>query len=206
MTDPTVIFGHPPQQFWAQNAGKPWSRWFPPVARFEVRQGDVWANDPSTKNRSEFCDQALIQVGKAVKVTYMMLIESGAPTDVDWTVLGQFHHDLPDGASPPFGIYLDVNDVMYVQMGHSDANGLPAYMQPYRDTGPIARGRWYIMEIDATFGPAGSLIVKRDGHALVNYTGQLGFNEMTSAYWKMGIYRAASAVTMAVNYAWLEIS
>src|SRR5579863_9282960 len=80
-------------EFMVQDSGSSWSLEMPSAStlRFEVRQGDHFAPDPATKNRSEIAMQGVIKDGTPISVSYGLNIEPGAANTAAFCLLGQFH-------------------------------------------------------------------------------------------------------------------
>src|SRR5579871_5082120 len=99
------------EQYMIQDAGSPWSIEMPDAStlRFEVQPGDVWYDDPSSKNRSEVAMQDTISDGTQINLSYGMDIEPGAANTAAFCILGQFHQAQGTAVSdlgPPFSIQL----------------------------------------------------------------------------------------------------
>ena len=203
--------GDKSNSFLEQTAGTPWSiERSGDRVRFEVRGGDRWVNDPSSKNRSEIIENARHANGSTVNVDYNFAVEPGQRNTAGWLVLGQLHQNDYPGApalSPPFQVQLS-GERMVVYVGYLGANGSPVYKPVFTDTADIVRGHDYSMNVTARFdaGGNGYLSVSRDGQEIVNYHGPMGYPTQSSVYWKEGIYRAASPETMAVSYTLPTIS
>nr|WP_170249393.1 heparin lyase I family protein [Methylobacterium haplocladii] len=171
---------------------------------FEVRGGDRWVNDPTSKNRSEILESSTHQNGSTINVNYKFQVMPGQLNTAGWLVIGQFHQNDYPGApanSPPFEIDL-TGERMLITVGYTGSNGSPVYKNIYLDTADIVRGHDYSMNVTAKFDPAGNgyLSVTRDGQEIASYRGPLGYSTQSSVYWKQGIYRAAAPETMAVSY------
>jgi hypothetical protein len=72
----------------------------------------------------------------------------------------------------------------------------------------IARDRWYRFVGRIVFGwnNNGACEVWMDGVKVVNLpTTNIGYNDLIGPYWKFGVYRAAVADTLVVEYANMEI-
>jgi hypothetical protein len=197
------------QNYDSQNAGQPWSyaETAPGVYRFEVRSGDVWQYDPSSKNRSELHGQTQYPAGTQIDMSYDLTIAPGPANTAGWLVINQFH-DSNDSAgySPPFEIAMDGGENMGVNVNYL-VNGQQAYKNVYRDASPIVRNHTYHFDIQATFDlgtGSAKLLIKRDGATIVDYRGPMGFPS-GKVYNKFGIYRAASAETMIATYSGMSI-
>ncbi len=186
--------------YWVQNGNHDWSLTNPDsqTLRFEVRSGDQWQYDPDWKERSEIASDAVYAPGQAVSVSYSVMIEPGHANTADWLVLGQFHAD--DGVtSPPMAMEL-VGDKMAIVLRYQLPGGAYQTQYVFQDTNDIVRGHYYDMKISANFenDNNGFLDVWRDGTQIVDYNGPIGYGY--DVYWKMGVYRAESKETIAVNY------
>jgi Ca2+-binding RTX toxin-like protein len=199
--------------YWVQNAQKSWSITNPTgdssSLRFEVRQGDVWAQGDGTisplKNRSEIAGTTQYSVGTDIHVKYGFTVEPGAANTASWMTTGQFRQAANDPVSAPFGIMFTGEHMrIYAAEGGSSGQN---FVTLYQDPNNIVRGHEYQMQIDARFDPAhGHLDVIRDGVTLVNYDGPLGWDNMGSVYWKEGVYRADTSESIAMDYNHLSIT
>ncbi len=205
-------FNYQQNSYWVQDADRDYSISMPSADafRFEVRAGDVWsAVDQNTINRSEISSVRLIENGTPIHVAYKMNIEQGSLNTANWAVLGQFHQNdvlnAPAG-SPPFSINLN-GEKMAINVAYTSASGAQTSLTVFSDTADIMRAHDYTMDINIVFDPNGNghLSVVRDGIKIVDYNGPLGYSTQQSVYWKEGIYRAASAETLAVTYSGLTL-
>ncbi len=191
--------------YYVENAGDSWSLTSPSsgVLQFEVKGGDRWTSDPTSKNRSEISGLTQYAPGTQINVSYGMEILPGAVNTASWLVAGQFHQVEDNGYSPPFEINFNEGDRMGIAINYLTSSGAQAYRQLWTDSQNIVRGETYKMSIQATFdrgGGTGHLIVIRNGVTLVNYTGPMGFPGMSAVYWKEGVYRSADSQTLAIDY------
>jgi Ca2+-binding RTX toxin-like protein len=197
--------------YWVQNAAQPWSVTAPTsdTLRFEVRQGDVWAQGDGTisplKNRSEIGGTTQYSVGTDIHIKYGFTVEPGAANTASWLTAGQIRETANDPVSAPFGIMFSGEHMrIYAAEGGSTGSN---YATLYTDPNNIVRGHEYQMQIDARFDPVnGHLDVIRDGVTLVNYDGPLGWNNMGSVYWKEGVYRADAGESIAMDYSHLSVT
>jgi Ca2+-binding RTX toxin-like protein len=192
--------------FMVQNAYRPWSitEVDADTIRFEVRDGDQWQYDPTTKQRSEIADQHLIANGTPIHLTYQFMVENGQENTASWLAIGQFHQQDYLGApalSPPLAIGLN-GEHMYVCIEYSDASGQPVFKYLYMDQANIQRGHFYSMDINVVFDPGGHghLSVVRDGVSIASYDGPIGYITQSGVYWKEGIYRSSTIETMAAQF------
>jgi hypothetical protein len=199
--------------YWVQNAQKSWSITNPTgdssSLRFEVRQGDVWAQGDGTisplKNRSEIAGTTQYSVGTDIHIKYGFTVEPGATNTASWLTAGQLRQTANDPVSAPFGIMFTGEHMrIYAAEGGSSGQN---YVTLYQDPNNIVRGHEYQMQIDARFDPVnGHLDVVRDGVTIVNYNGPLGWNNMGGVYWKEGVYRADAPESIAMDYNHLSIT
>lgn len=208
-----MLYDNPMTYEW-QNAKQAWS-----VAasgdemRFEVRNGDHWAYDSAAKERSEIASYQKLQNGQVYTISYKFMIEPGAANTADWLLIGQIHQteDAKDlGVSPPFAIEL-VGEKMQIVVRNDPAAttiSAPGTTVIFTDDHDLARGAWYDMTIQLKLDPkgSGSVYVWRDGVPLADYTGGIGYADAVGPYWKNGIYREASAETLAVDYKAVTVS
>ena len=192
------------QAYWVQNASQPWDLTSPSddVLRFEVRPGDIWTSqDTAAKERSEIGGMTNYATGAEVDLRYGFRVEPGAANTAAWLVVGQLHQDAYTGGSPPFGVYLD-GEQMEIRVGFTEKSGAAVQQTIYLDPASIQRGHVYDIRVAATFDPSGNgaLVVWRDGEEIANYRGALGYTGQTSSYFKAGVYRAASTETFAADY------
>jgi Polysaccharide lyase len=190
----------------AQNANRGWSLNRPNAhtLRFEVRSGDRWVEEnPNSKGveRSEVALARYYEAGADINVSYRFMIEPGPPNTAAWMIVGQFHQSIPHG-SPPFALEMSGEHLGIVIRFQSSDQMVQKYVRLFRDESPIARGRYYAMDIHVRFGNLndGTLSVWRDGIKIVDYHGPIGFAARQSYYWKAGVYRAAAAEPIAVVY------
>ena len=199
--------------FLVQNASKSYSISSPggSVLRFQVDPGDVWYQDPATKERSEIASTAQFSPGTQVNVSYSMTLEPGAANTASFLMLGQFHQTDYAGqptALPPFSVEMD-GEKMEIMIGYQNNSGQFVSSVLWEDPNNIVRGHNYGFQISAVFddNADGRLVVSRDGQTLVNYSGPIGYQgQNASVYWKEGIYRGASNTVMAADYSNLQIT
>ena len=186
-----------------QNGNKKWSIKSPDEhsLRFEVRPGDRWPSDPSSKERSEISGFELYDQNQIVTVSYDMKIRDGPRNNADWMALGQFHSDDPT-SSPPVAVEM-IGEHMAFNLRHSGKT-FGKYL--YKDPDPIERGESYSIKIEANFenNSGGFLKIWRDGDLLVNYKGPVGYGD--DVYWKMGIYREQSNERYSVKYTDISVT
>lgn len=193
----------------AQNADRSWSLNSPDAdtLRFELRSGDRWVSsawsDPTTAERDEIAGETVYSPGTQINIAYDFMVEPGPRNSASgpghFIVLGQMHEDNVN-LSPPFAIEMVNGDHMAIDIGTRN----PVYV--YIDPDPIARGRYYSMNIQVKFDNHrnGFLQVWRDGVQIVDYHGSIGTGAGT--YWKQGIYRSAAPETLAVHFRRLKIT
>src|ERR1700704_2514806 len=119
---PGTIFTLDGRKFMVQDSGSPWSLETPSAStlRFEVRQGDHFAPDPTTKNRSEIAMQGVIKDGTPINLSYSIDIEPGAANTAAYCILGQLHQaqgTAVSGLGPSFALGLR-GEKMTVSVGY----------------------------------------------------------------------------------------
>lgn len=196
---PITIDGGP---WWIETAGQAWSLTNPDPyrLRMELRAGDFWADDGSSRCEVQTKDAPFVD-GITYDVSYSMLVEPG-PSTVDhplaWLLLTQFH----EGDTRPFVIGLiDEKMMLIVNFGSTISQML------YFDTNPILRGQSYDIHIQIKFGTNGLLKFWRDGVQLIDYVGAVG-TASTGQWLKLGIYRGEAQnanYTMAAQYSHIAI-
>jgi hypothetical protein len=165
--------------------------------RFEVRSGDEWADDETS--RSEILTIENVQNGGTFDVSWGMLIEPGPiETDLDWRSCLQMH----DGPNPIVSLSIK-NDFMNVMIDQ-----VTAYKQPYADRQRIQRGKLYSMRMQGKLSTdrSGFLNMWRDGVQIVSYKGPVGAGD--SAYFKFGIYQGwpeRVSIPLAIRYSNIAI-
>jgi hypothetical protein len=182
--------------------------------RFEVRAGERPDWDPPDVERSELRKLRSEVFGQPVCGSYSFMIEPGAPNRARWTALGQFHASPDEGdrnASPPFSLELVGERTLHAMTRTTRDSPLVKNPSPIRRYGitDLARGRWYHHAFAITFDPfgAGALRAWIDGREVANYHDiAIGYPNREGPYWKFGIYREATAETLAVRYANMEVS
>jgi hypothetical protein len=178
--------------------------------RFELRKGDQfsdnsWTDSPGVE-RTEIGDSTRIPISNNIHLEYKFMIEPGPTNTAQWLVMGQLH--AGNGASPPFEVSLWGNDKMMVNANYGANAANTIYRTLYQDSQPLVRGHWYNMVVDVKFDNSGGghLDVWRDGVQIVNYDGEVGYGDQSTAYWREGIYRKSAPETIAINYKDLSIS
>jgi hypothetical protein len=194
----------------AQNARRSWSlRRVDESRRFEVRNGDRWADDGNApKERSEIYFPDRMTSGRGYRIMFRFMLEQGPPNRAAWMSLAQvqsiFRRGDP-GHSPPLALELKGDRLRVVT--RTSRQPLPGQNDAktsilFTDLADLVRGRWYVMMFDLKLDPFGNgrLVARRDGQTIVNYRGPLGFVEPIGAYLKQGIYRATTAEWQAVRF------
>ncbi|WP_460451730.1 heparin lyase I family protein [Alsobacter sp. SYSU BS001988] len=187
---------------------RPWSFSSPDDAelRFEVRSGDRLSNpetgyqDPENAERSEVSFGSVRwRNGTAVEISYEFLVPAGFDFDSPWTVIGQMHADL--NVSPPFEVSFrsgsGLNRLFMVLRDGSSAQ-LNETEIPITE-GPVARDVWHKVKLQAKMGSGGFLRAWVDDVPSLAMEGQIGINQQTNWYWRMGLYRRASPTTYQVR-------
>ena len=149
--------------------------------RFEVRSGDHnWFDATTGSERSEIASTDYIDYGTPLNISYNFTLESGAPNTTKWMVIGQIHQVMPEnvkeGVPPPVAVTM-IGERMAVSARYMDANGKVIEQVIYKDSANIVRGHDYDIDIKAVFDADGQgrLVVVRDGVAIADYAGKLGY-------------------------------
>ena len=171
------------------------------------------------KNRSEISSFRSMQNGREFVIEFDVLVEAGQPNTADFLVLAQLHqtedrdaNGIPTDFSGPPPMTIQLRGDRLEVVGRTDANKTttedsltrltaPGYDTPqtntlYLDTDPIARDTWINLRIEVVFdhtGTSGRLEVQRDGVAIVDYTGPIGYNDDIGPYLQMGVYRGKTS-------------
>ena len=182
--------------------------------RFEVRSGDHNWFDIATgsgSERSEISSTDHIDYGTPLHISYNFNLEPGAPNTAKWMVIGQIHQVMPEnvkeGVPPPVAVTM-IGERMAVSARYMDANGKVIEQVIYKDSANIVRGHDYDIDIKAVFDADGQgrLVVVRDGVAIADYAGKLGYAYEGQVYWKEGVYRSPASETTAAVFSDLKIS
>ena len=188
------------------------------------------------KNRSEISSFRSMQNGREFIIDFDVLVEAGQPNTADFLVLAQLHqtedrdaNGVPTDFSGPPPMTIQLRGDRLEVVGRTDANKTttadsltrltaPGYDTPstntlYLDTDPIARDTWINMRIEVTFdhtGVSGGLKVLRDGVAIVDYSGPIGYNDDIGPYLQMGVYRGKTSgpipETTAAQFREIEVT
>lgn len=195
--------------FSQQNAQRSWSFMTQnSIDRYEVRSGDVWSRDGADRERSESASRFLMEAGKTYQLEFSVKIEPGALNQAQWLGIMQIQSTFDDGEaghSPPLGLEL-VGERFQVTSRYSMAQITgPTDMRTniqYTASNNAERDRWYKFQFVVRFDPFGNghLVAIQDGQTLLDYRGPIGFNDLLGPYVKMGVYRAATPETMAVQF------
>ena len=180
--------------------------------RFELRPGDVWAQDVRKKRdreRAELQSKSRVLFDADYSVSYDMLIEAKLPIP-GFLIAGQWHAtedagDVP--SNPPFSIELWGSDLVAktcatTEQIHAES---PQSVVRYRMK-DIAQGVWHNIRYEIRFSPvAGRLVLWIDGARV--YAGRipLGFNDKRGPYFKFGIYRPKVDATAIIRYRSLSV-
>jgi len=187
----------------------------PPRHRFEVRNGDFWVNDSNVRNRAEFQCLTRYEPGRDVWFSYAIRIRKGTPV-TKWNVIGQFHAtpDSSDGnASPPFAIELNPDSaggeaMRFVRRFDPQPTTSVSPQPIVMHKRAFARDHWYHIVGRVVFGWRDDAAVDlwMDGAKIISLANtNVGYNDLKGPYWKFGVYRAATAETLIVDYANMEI-
>lgn len=187
-----------------------------PYHRFEVRGQDTAFLDrgKAPRNRAELYSLSRDPNGKETWFSYSFRIRNGPPTTATFCILGQFHStpDIGDapGLSPVFAINL-VREGTLRFVSRTSATPLQTFNPKptvLRDVQGIARERWYrlVGRIVFDYAGRGSVEVWMNGNKIIDRKNiPIGYNDKKGPYWKFGIYRAAAAEPLVVDYANMEI-
>ncbi|MCB1503138.1 MAG: heparin lyase I family protein [Bauldia sp.] len=193
------------QAYSVQNANRAWNLTTPEpgTLRFELRAGDVWTQDASSRERTEIAGDAIYATSKSIGISYDFKIEPGPANTSEWLLIGQLHA-ADDFSSPIMAIEM-VGERLAVRLryklpGENYNDGIV-----YISDQNVTRGQYYHIEIDIKLGleKNGSLDIHLDGEHIVDYSGYVGYGY--GVYWKEGIYRAAAPETIAVDYKGLSV-
>jgi len=213
----------------AENGNHPWSLTIagnpPCLYRFEVRPGDRWVfespKQPAPVERSELqgpgdeTDPARFDA--KTWTAYQFKLEPGGTSTAQWAVLGDWHvrPDPGDTATmtSPWQLELLRGDILaFITSTTTEkpARSTIPFQYLWKSAGPITRGVWHSLVSVADFDwrpkGEGGITLWLDGAKIVDYRGPLGYNNAKPPYFKFGIYRAATADTLAVDYANVETS
>jgi Ca2+-binding RTX toxin-like protein len=188
-----------------QNADRPWSIQNPEpgILRFELSPGDLWYQDPPTKERSEIAGDTVYAAGKDITIHYDFQVAPGPENTSDWLVIGQLHA-TDEFSRPIFAVEL-IGERLAIQLRYKLPGEQYQEWFAFIDDDPIVRGKYYHVEahLHTHIDDRGSVDVWLNGEHVVDYSGYIGYGY--GVYWKEGIYRAASPETMIVEYSDLYI-
>ena len=166
----------------------------PHVARFEVRDGDIPTFGGA--ERAEITAKSACNVvpGDERWITYDIKLDSGI-TSVDWgPVFTQMKGD-PDSGSPGFELSADPNGNLYIRNGQTGLRNAVTTLN-------AIKGDWHRITMHAKFSSnsaVGFWHVYLDGVEVVPQTSRATMNAPdTSAYFKIGCYRSATATATAI--------
>jgi hypothetical protein len=193
-----------------ESAGQDWSisravNTTADVLRFEVREGDHWAEDSSSdgnKERSELDGyRQRWKDDDNIWGAYSFFIEPGRPYRSSWTGISQLHGDKV----LPFHVHFE-NEALAIFTEYQAPGSRPSSTSQY--AGKILRAKWHNVVFHVRQGPPGQgrLEFWLDGKKLVDFSGGIGATG-NQIYWKYGIYRGYGpiATTFAVQFANMEI-
>ncbi|MCB1503136.1 MAG: heparin lyase I family protein [Bauldia sp.] len=189
-----------------QNANRGWSlaQTGNGALRFELRHGDVWYQDTSSKERTEVRGEDFYTAGKEIRISYDFAVEPGSPNTSDWLVIGQLHA-IDDFSSPILAVEM-VGEYLSVRLRNRPPGEDFQTWEAFRDDQTITRGKYYHIDIvvHMHLDSNGSADVWLDGDHVVDYDGAIGYGY--GVYWKEGIYREEAPETIAVTYKNLAIT
>jgi len=211
-------------EFNSQTPNKSWSlqqalNKTSPIFRVQVNSGDRWSGDANStkpKERSEFYQKnANLPYNQDVWVSYSIRILPGKPLDLDSgeiCFIGQFHASEDDrdvSSSPVLGLRLQGADTLAIHTCSTTDN--PHRENPktvLRGTTQLERDEWHRIVMRVRFSPTkGQLQFWKNGKELINLSGiGIGYPDSTGPYWKFGIYRNAIPVSLAIEFANMEIT
>lgn len=172
------------------------------IYRFEVRDGDFRPGED--RNRSELSGSPKKwPTGTDLWVSWSFMHETGVALVDEWNNLGQWHA----GSGSPVVTIQVTDDRLLRILTRSGSSSNADQVTRYEDSG-FQRGRWYPIVQHLKFNAYGNASVQVwiDGVLRVDVVNQsVGYTDSTYNYFKFGIYRRASAVTQAVQYANMEI-
>jgi len=177
------------------------------ITRFEVRQGDQWAEDNASgdnKERSELDGyRRRWKDDDDIWGAYSFYIEPGRPYRSAWTGISQIH------GSKVLSFHLHFENETLAIYTEYLANGPKASVTstPHY-AGKVLRAAWHnvVFHLKQGVGERGRLEFWLDGKKIVNFTGSIGATG-NQAYWKYGIYRGYGpiATAFAIQFANMEI-
>ena len=220
-------------QFWtAHNAGHPYACQLSGdgrILRLELRAGDQWPDETATGRTTErtmvqpvtgsHVSQALPQATD-VWWAFSFMIEPGPPVSslgpgYGWLIFADVHSDFnaSHAHAVPIQFECDAGDQFVVQAHGTKLHPDGSVNEIYRETSPIARGRWHEFVTRLNIDPSGehaAADVFLDGKQVVAFRGPLGFVG-DLPYPQFQIYRDNPEVktrtheTVAVRYAHHEL-
>jgi hypothetical protein len=193
---------------YVQNANKPHSLTSPDdhTLRFDLRSKDCWSvpgySDATQNNgaeRSEIQFGNNFGPGVLETLACQMEIAAGPLNTASWMVIGgQVHQVVSDGRLVPFAVEM-VGEKMRIILRHNKT-GPVTNITAWSDPNPVTRGKSYQMKYQIKCDPINGVAnVWRDDVQIVNYAGPLGYPSQTY-YWKLGVYREASAETTVATF------
>lgn len=204
----------------AQNSGKPWSVTAEPGEcgqRFELRKGERWSKDVRTRHmteRNELSDFVRQPTDEDIWLSFRMMIEPGPPSSARWMDFGQLHNTPDAGENDISQIFthgLEKGDRYFIKVRGSPADPLlksPPGAEIFIDD-HFRRGHVYDYVVRLRLDPFGKGIAQvwRDGRAIADYEGPLGYVDRFGPYFKYGLYRsiAPAGETMVGHFSCLRI-
>lgn len=188
-----------------QTADRPWSvhNSAPGTLRFELRPGDVWYQDPPSKERTEIAGETIYAAGKDITIHYDFRVEPGPENTSDWTVIGQLHA-TDEFSAPIFAVEL-IGEHVAIHLRYKLPGKQYDEWFAFVDDDPIVRGKYYTVEarLHLEDNNRGIVDIWLDDEHIVDYSGPVGYGY--GVYWKQGIYRATSPEVITIEYRNLHI-
>jgi hypothetical protein len=192
---------------YVQNANKAHSLTSPDdrTLRFDLRSKDCWSvsgySDATQNNGAERSEiQFGNNFGPGVLETLACQLEiaAGPLNTAAWMVISQVHQAVSDGRLVPFAVEM-VGERMKIILRHNKT-GPVTNITAWTDPNPVTRGKSYQMKYQIKCDPTnGAANVWRDDVQIVKYAGPLGYSSQ-SYYWKLGVYREASAEATVATF------
>lgn len=180
--------------------------------RFEVRQGDVAAGDPTDKERAELASDEKLSFGKDYQLNFKFQVDASSRNDAEWMTITQVQSTFDVGEaghSPPIAIEMVGHHmravIRYNPIFISDTF---TFAKVFEDSSDIDYGRTYDIKLRFRLDPFGDgyLLIWRDGVLLGDYKGALGFNDAIGPNIKQGIYRSAAKTPFSITIDSFELA
>lgn len=188
-----------------------------PIYRAQVNSGDNWSGDANNQNRERselYLKNANLPFNRDIWVSFGIRLDPGTALNLepaDFCYLGQFHasEDDRDISSPPvLGLRLEGMDTLKIFTSSTTEN--PHYRSPkiiLRASSQFERGIWHKTVMRIRFSTTnGELQWWQNGQEIANLSGiGIGYPDEVGPYWKFGIYRSPMPVSVAVEFANMEV-